>query len=91
MADKAAASKKSTNKNVSCTLPEDVFAILDEHKWQVRKNMSGMILLAVTEYLDNHGLRENAESAEPQGRPFAGSVPAPEPESPEKTVPVKGK
>lgn len=48
---------KPKNVQVSTSLPRDEFAALDEYRWEKRvSNMSGMLRLAVQEFIANHGL-----------------------------------
>ena len=53
----APAAEKAKNVQVSTSLPKDVFEALDEYRWTKRvSNMSGMLRLAVDEFIEKHGL-----------------------------------
>lgn len=53
-----AAEEKPKNVQVSTSLPADTFAALDEYRWEKRvSNMSGMLRLAVDEFVERHGLK----------------------------------
>ena len=47
---------KSNTKALSCTISQRHFDALEEHRWNVRKNMSEMVDTAIAEYLSNHGI-----------------------------------
>jgi len=54
-------------RKVSFTFPAELVGRLDEAKWELRKNKSEIVIEAVEEYLDRHGIKKG--EAQPQERP----------------------
>ena len=56
-------SPKTNTKQVSAQIPIELYELLEEHRWDVRKNMAEVVRTAVEEYAQSHGLLEQPKDA----------------------------
>jgi metal-responsive CopG/Arc/MetJ family transcriptional regulator len=54
-------------RKVGFTFPAELVERLDEAKWELRKNKAEIVIEAVEEYLDRHGIKKG--QTEPRERP----------------------
>ncbi|MBI3327494.1 MAG: hypothetical protein HYZ81_12435 [Nitrospinae bacterium] len=54
-------------RKVGFTFPADLVERLEEAKWELRKNKAEIVIEAVEEYLDRHGIKKT--KAQPRERP----------------------
>ena len=54
-------------RKVSFTFPAELVERLDEAKWELRRTKAEIVIEAVEEYLDRHGIKKG--NAQPQERP----------------------
>jgi metal-responsive CopG/Arc/MetJ family transcriptional regulator len=54
-------------RKVGFTFPPELVERLDEAKWQLRKTKAEIVIEAVEEYLDRHGVKK--VKAQPRERP----------------------
>lgn len=73
---------KTKGVQVSTTVSPELFAALEDHRWNVRKSKSEVVLAALEEYATNHGLTKlNPEFGVDADQPLYTPPVAPAPEA----------
>lgn len=65
---------KTTSKQVSTTVPGDVYSALEDHRWTARKKMTEVVAEAIQDYLVKHNIQVqgSAEPAQAEEKPNKG-------------------
>ncbi|MGH8057244.1 MAG: hypothetical protein ACREOH_08410 [Candidatus Entotheonellia bacterium] len=58
----------SGQRKVGFTFPADLVERLEEAKWALRKNKADIVIEAVAEYLDRHGIKKAKTQARERPR-----------------------